>query len=209
LPTPNSPLRLLVGVTGGIGSGKSTVCELFRRLGRTVIGADDVARDLMEGNPALKQTVTSLLGEEAYRPNGTLNAHTVAGKIFTDAPLRTRLNEAVFPPVIKEIHRRIDALPSAQRSPYVIVEAALIYESGLDADLDYVIAVHASEATRIARVEKRDGMTRSDVVRRARAQMPGEELRKRADFVLVNESAEAQLETNVAFLDRLLTHAPN
>jgi dephospho-CoA kinase len=200
----NSPVHLLVGVTGGIGSGKSTVCELFRRLGRTVIGADTVARELMEGNAALKRAVTALLGAEAFRPDGTLDAQSVAGKIFTESALRTRLNAAVFPRVIQEIHRRIGALPSAQRSPYVVIEAALIYESGLDADLDYVIVVHASAATRIARVETRDGVTRADIVRRARAQMPSEELRKRADFVLVNESAVAPLEINVAFLDRLL-----
>jgi len=206
LPTQNSRAHLLIGVTGGIGSGKSTVCELFRRLGRTVIGADAVARELMEGSAALKRAVTALLGPEAYRPDGTLDAETVAGKIFGKTILRTGLNAAVFPAVIQEIHRRIGALPPAQRSPYVVIEAALIYESGMDADLDFVIVVHASEATRIARVESRDGMTRADVVRRARAQLSAEELRKRADFVLVNESAAAQLETNVAFLDRLLSH---
>lgn len=207
MPTQNSRAHLLVGVTGGIGSGKSTVCGLFRLLGRTVIDADTVARELMEGSAALKRAVTALLGPEAYRPDGTLDARIVGGKIFGEATLRSSLNAAVFPAVIREIHRRIGVLPSAQRFPYVIIEAALIYESGMDADLDYVIVVHASEGTRIARVESRDGMTRADVVRRARAQMPGEELRKRADFVLVNESAAAQLETNVAFLDRLLSRS--
>ena len=205
MPTQNSPAHLLVGVTGGIGSGKSTVCELFRRLGRTVIGADAVARELMEGNAPLKRAVIALLGPEAYRPDGTLDARAVAGKIFPDAALRARLNAAVFPAVIQEIHRRISSLPPARRSPYIIIEAALIYESGLDADLDYVIVVHASEAARIARVEKRDGATRAEVVRRARAQMPAEELRKRADFVLINESEEATLASRVAFLDRLLS----
>jgi len=207
LPTPNSHANLLVGVTGGIGSGKSTVCELFRRLGRTVIGADAVARELMEGSATLKRAVRAVLGPEAYRPDGTLDAPAVAGKIFTNAALRARLNALVHPAVIQEIHRRIAALPPAQRSPYIIIEAALIYESGLDEDLDYVIVVHASEAARIARVEKRDGATRAEVVRRARAQMPAEELRKRADFVLINESEEAKLASRVAFLDRLLSRA--
>jgi dephospho-CoA kinase len=207
LPTQNSRAHLLVGVTGGIGSGKSAVCELFRRLGRTVIGADAVARELMEGNAALKRTVTALLGRESYRPDGSLDAPVVAGKIFTDTALRTKLNAAVFPAVKQEIHRRISGLPPAQRSPYVIIEAALIYESGMDADLDYVIVVHASEAARVARVEGRDGMARADVIRRARAQMPAEELRKRADFVLVNESEPSHLEGKVAFLDRVLSRA--
>jgi dephospho-CoA kinase len=206
LPTQNNPAHLLVGVTGGIGSGKSTVCELFRRLGRTVIGADAVAREVMEGNAALKRAVRSLLGPEAYRPDGGLAVKAVAEKIFTDAALRARLNAAVFPAVIQEIHRRVTALRPAQRSPYVIIEAALIYESGMDADFDYVIVVHASEAARIARVEQRDGATRAEVVRRARAQMPAEELRKRADFVLINESEEGNLVSRVAFLDRLLSH---
>ena len=209
MPTQSSRAYLLVGVTGGIGSGKSTVCGLFRRLGRTVIGADAVARELMEGNPALKRAVTALLGPEAYRPDGTLDAPAVAAKIFGETTLRAGLNAAVFPAVIQEIHRRIGALSSAQRLPYVVIEAALIYESGMDADLDYVIVVHASEATRVARVERRDGMTRAEVVRRARAQLPGEELRKRADFVLVNESAASHLDTNVAFLDRLLARSVN
>jgi len=181
------------------------VCELFRRLGRTVIGADAVARELMEENAALKRTVIELLGRESYRPDGSLDAPVVAGKIFTDTALRTKLNAAVFPAVIQEIHRRISALSPAQRSPYVIIEAALIYESGMDADLDYVIVVHASEAARVARVEGRDGVARADVIRRARAQMPAEELRKRADFVLVNESEPPHLDGKVAFLDRLLS----
>ncbi len=159
----------------------------------------------MEGNAALKRAVSSLLGPEAYRPDGTLDARAVAGKIFTDSALRARLNAAVFPAVTREIHRRISSLPPAQRSPYVIIEAALIYESGLDEDLDYVIVVHASEAARIARVEKRDGATRAEVVRRARAQLPAEELRKRADFVLMNESEDGTLAARVAFLDRVFS----
>jgi dephospho-CoA kinase len=183
------------------------VCGLFRRLGRTVIGADAVARELMEGNAALKRAVKTLLGTDAYRPDGTLDAKAVAGKIFSDAALRTKLNAAVFPAVIQEIHRRISILRPAECAPYIIIEAALVYESGLDADLDYVIVVHASEAARVARVEERDGATRTEVVRRARAQMPAEELRKRADFVLMNESEEGTLASRVAFLDRLLSRA--
>jgi dephospho-CoA kinase len=174
-----------------------------------VLSADTIAREIVETDPGVRLRIQKLLGDDVYRSDGTFDRSLVAGRVFRDKKLLLGLNGIVHPLVLTAIGQRTDALPFEKRRPYVIVEAALIYESGMDSSLDRVLVVDAPEETRIARVMARDGVSREDVERRIRVQTPASTIVSRADFVIVNDLNVMSLETKVGFLDTLLcTLAP-
>ncbi len=201
---PNKRDHLLVGVTGGIGSGKSLVCSVFEHLGRTVLHADLVAQEISSTNPVVRREITKLLGAGAYRGDGPMERAYVAGRVFADHALLRALNGIIHPRVIAEIEKRVLALTQGQRRPYVLVEAALIYESGMDKLLDQVIVVDADEETRVRRVTERDGVGRDAVLLRMAAQLPAARKAALADFVIRNEENAVALQEKVQFIDTLL-----
>jgi len=192
---------VLIGVTGGIGSGKSLVCDMFAALGASVFSADASAKKIADTDPAARAKITALLGGDVYSGDGSLNRALVASKVFGDPELLQELNEILHPLVFEEI----DRWRETQTTPYALVEAALIFESGLDEVLDYVLVVIAADDVRVERTMKRDGATRDDVLRRMMHQMPNEELKRHADFILVNESAPADIQGNVRFFHTLFS----
>jgi dephospho-CoA kinase len=197
-------MGLLVGVTGAIGAGKSTVCRMLEKAGRTVIPADLLAREIMETDRKVMGEIRSAFGPEVFTREGTPDRSAIARLVFSDHAQLSRLNAIVHPRVFLELDRRLAALPPARRNPYVAIEAALIYETGMEDRLDHVVVVHASEAVRIARVTARDNVPDSDVRRRMRAQMPAARKAELADLLIENESTEAELRRRVEFVDRLL-----
>ena len=197
---------LRVGVTGGIGSGKSTVCGLFSRLGRTVIQADDLAHRVANEDSEVKRAIQREFGPAVYLPDGLLDRKTMAKLVFADEHKRKTLNAIVHPRVFSAIAGQLDSLSFTQYHPYILIEAALVYETGMNTWLDCVIVVTAGEETRIQRVMTRDGASREDVLRRIRAQMPIEEKVERADFVIRNDGLVSELDSSVLFLDRILSH---
>ncbi len=201
---PSDRDYFLVGVTGGIGTGKSAVCAEFEKLGRTVLSADGLAREIMDRDQSVRIKVQQLFGAAAYTSEGTLDRKFVAARTFRDSSARKKLDAIVHPAVFKEIDQRISRLTPEQRRPYTIIEAALIYESGLDRELDYVMVVQADEETRIRRVMDRDKCPREEVLRRITAQLPQEEKVKRADFVIHNSSDAAHLQPKIQVIDSLL-----
>ncbi len=198
-------LFLRVGVTGGIGSGKSTVCRIFAGLGRFVISADEVARKLADEDPEARQAIEAEFGRGAYLPNGSLDRRRIASIVFSDEKKRAKLDAIIHPRVFKEVDRQLNAIPSSQSSPYVLIEAALIYETRMDESLEYVIVVTADEDTCLNRVSTRDGVSREEVLRRIAAQMPAEKKSRKADFVIHNNSTESELRSTIQFLDTLLS----
>jgi dephospho-CoA kinase len=206
LPTQNRDF-LLVGVTGGIGSGKSSVCTLFAALGRIVLSADRIARDLVETDPEIISGIQKDFGKESYLADGTLDRRRMAERVFTRPRERVRLNRIVHPRVFREIDRQLSAVQHEARRPFVIVEAALIYESGMHKQLDRVIVVDAEEDLRIQRVIERDSCSREEVLRRIASQMPVAEKRKLADFIILNNGSLEDLKPKVAFFDVLLSKA--
>ena len=182
--------KLKVGITGGIGSGKTTVCHIFETLGIPVYYADDRAKALMikEGN--LKNKIRNLFGGEAYLPDGQLNRKHIADTAFHSPLLLQKLNELVHPAVFEDGNAWHEAQNDA---PYTLKEAALLYESGSFAFLDQIIAVYAPKDLRIKRVILRGAgaMTREDVEARIAKQMPDEEKKERADFVIINDGLQA------------------
>jgi dephospho-CoA kinase len=179
---------LKVGITGGIGSGKSTVCTLFGILGVPVLYADDVARWLMEHDADLVHGVTNLLGVEAYQ-NGKLQRSFVAGKVFGNPERLAALNALVHPAV----WRHGDEWFRWQKGLYAIKEAALFFESSSASQMDVMVGVSAPDELRIQRVVAREGITREEVEARMARQMPQDDKMARCDYVIVNNDVQALL----------------
>ncbi|MBQ3082358.1 MAG: dephospho-CoA kinase [Alistipes sp.] len=195
---------LKIGVTGGIGSGKSTVCRLFAARGIAVYDTDAVAKRLMAEDAALRRAIEARFGEECYQ-EGALNRPWLARQVFGDEAALQALNRLVHPAVIADFER----WATEQQSVYVVVESAILYEAGLDQAVDRVVAVLAPERLRIERAMQRDGATEEQIRSRMAAQLSDEELHRRADVSLVN-IFEEDLEAAVQELDsrfRALAHA--
>ncbi|MEW6511486.1 MAG: dephospho-CoA kinase [Bacteroidota bacterium] len=201
---PSNPVPL-VGVTGGIGSGKTAVCNRFAALGRTVLSADAIARDLTRSDRDVLSAIRRDFGDGVFDPSGALIRGALATIVFSDLAKLRALNAIVHPRVFTAIDTQLASLPAARRTPYVIIEAALIFESGFHRRLDYTVVVRASEAARMQRVVSRDAVTPDEVRSRMKAQMSDTETAKLADFVIENEREESVLLEKVAFVDRILT----
>lgn len=175
-----------LGLTGGIGSGKTLVCKIFEKLGIPVYYADQAARLLMNEDAGLKSQIIQRFGNQAYAGK-ELNRPFLADLVFGDDDRLSALNRLVHP-VVRE-----DFLKWAKRQkgvPYVIEEAAILFESGASREMDMSALVYAPEELRIARVMKRDGVGREDVLRRMGHQMTEEEHLKMADHVLNNDGTQ-------------------
>lgn len=179
---------LKIGITGGIGSGKSIVAKVFEHLDIPVYNADTAAKSLMENDPGLRASITELFGTEAYL-NGTLNRSFISSLVFKDPSLLAALNALVHPVTIQYGNEWMNR----QSAPYVIKEAALIFESGTQDELDYVIGVYAPQALRIHRVMQRDTVTREQVLQRMANQLDESLKMKLCDFVVINDDQQLVL----------------
>ena len=197
--------HLQVGVTGGIGSGKSTVCDLFARHGRTIVSADLIARDVSEHDERVREEIKKAFGDQIYAPDRSLRRRELAAIVFHDPDARKRLNAIIHPRVFERIDANVAALSPEQRSPFLLIEAALMYEAGMDKRLGYVIVVDAPVDTRVARIMAR-GMSREDVLLRMESQLPAEVKIDRADFVIDNSTTREDLVPRIGFLNTLLAH---
>lgn len=191
---------LRIGITGGIGVGKTTVCRLFETLGIPVYYADTAAKNLLEHDPELRTSVIRLLGVDAYR-DGHYNRAYVAQKIFGQPELLQQLNRMVHPAV--ETHSRAWH-ETHQDAPYTLKEAALMIESGSHRFLDALIVVTAPEALRIERVMSRDGLTEAEVRARIARQLPEQDKIALADFAVENDGQHALIPQVWAIHQQLL-----
>lgn len=196
---------LRVGITGGIGGGKSTVCRFFASLGRAVLSADEIGKELTEKNDEIKSLIRKTFGGAVFLPGGLVNRKALASIVFNDPSSRRKLDAIIHPQVFAAIDDALDKLSPSKRSPYVIIEAALIYESGMDERLDYVVVVNAEEEARIKRVMKRDSVTQEAILARIRSQMDVKTKLELADFSISNDGSEEELVARVKFIDRLLS----
>jgi len=183
--THNSkPLR--VGITGGIGSGKTTVCRIFEAFGVPVYDADYWAKWLIVNDPEVRTAIVGLFGPEAYLPDGTYNRPFVAAIVFENPEKLAGLNAVVHPAVERHSHAWHGQQVHAG-CRYTLKEAALMVESGSHRFLDALIVVTAPEEIRIHRVMERDGVSEAAVQARLRNQMPEAEKVALADYVIVND----------------------
>ena len=175
---------LKIGVTGGIGSGKTTVCKIFEVLDIPVYYADPRAKLLMIEDSKLVKEIKKLLGDKSYNKDKSLNRKYIANIIFNDKNKLNALNALVHPAVKDDFDKWCDS----QNSPYVLKEAALLFENGSYKSLDKTILVSAPLELRVLRVMKRDNHTRESILSRVRNQMPESEKEKLADIIIKNDN---------------------
>lgn len=186
--------KYLVGITGGVGAGKSTVCRVIREAGFPVLSADDFAREVVApGSPALGE-IRALFGDGALLPDGSLNRSFVRQEILRDPSLRKKL-EAITHPRIQELSRNAAEEQFQRGASLVFYEAPLLFEANSDKAMDAVICVYSDEELLIERVMRRDGVDKEHARKLLAAQMPQEEKCKRSDYLLRNDGSEEELKT--------------
>ena len=172
---------ITVGLTGGIGCGKTTVLLLFRELGVPCFVADEVAGQYYEDEAFLK-SIRELFGDRVFRADGSVDKQAIARIVFADKVALASLNGLIHPRVMEDFRR----WAGEQRAPYVIFESAILYEYGLEQAVDKVIAVYVEKEERFRRLEQRDHATREALEARMRNQLSAEEKMDRADYVVLN-----------------------
>ena len=193
---------MIVGLTGGIGSGKSTIAQLFRELNVPVYDSDKEAKLLMNTSASLRTAIEKLLGKKAYKEH-TINREYISSKVFKDGELLTQLNKIVHPAV----KRHFKEWCAKQDSKYVVQESALIFENKSERNYDKVILVTAPVSVRIARVVKRDAVPESAVLQRIDNQLSDAEKLNLADYVIENVDLAKTAESIKNIHDQLLAEA--
>lgn len=189
-----------VGLTGGIGSGKSTVCAMLRERGVAVYSSDERAKELMNSDSTIKERIIARFGAESFE-DGVLNRAYLAQRVFASEEELAALNAIVHPRVMEDF----EAWAESAEGEYVVLESAILFESGFDSKVDMVIAIMAPEDLRIERAMQRDGVTKEQVVERMRRQLSDEERCSRSKYAIVNIELE-ELEEDVEQLHRRLSY---
>jgi len=193
---------LKVGITGGIGSGKSWISRVFTVLGVPVLDADATAKYLMEQDPRLQQALTEAFGQEIYQ-NGRLNRPFLSSLVFDNADQLARLNNLVHPAVRQYSREWMAQLTT----PYCLKEAALFFESGSEADMDRMIGVYAPKVLRLQRAVQRDRATAEAVLKRMDSQMEEEEKMARCDYIIHNNETDSVIQQVLRLHQQLLQQA--
>ena len=189
-----------LGLTGGIGSGKTLVCSILEKLGVPVYYADSAARRLMNSDAKLRNGIVGIFGAEVYN-GAVLNRDLLARKVFGNQEMLEKLNAMVHPAVRKDYSGWVE---SQKVAPYVVEEAAILFESGADRLMDGSVLVYAPEALRIKRVMKRDGVDEEAVRNRMIHQMDEDKKKKRADHIIYNDEKEMLLPQVIALHNKVI-----
>lgn len=187
-----------IGITGGIGSGKSVVASLLELSGIPVYIADKESKRLTETSPVIRKKLTDLLGADLYTEKG-LDKKLLASHIFSNPATLKQVNGIIHP----EVNRDFTAWTEAQDTPFCAIESAILFESGFDRAVDISLMVYAPMELRITRALQRDAATRSELINRIKTQMPDEIKKEHADYVIYNDDRQAlipQIETFITYL---------
>ncbi len=185
---------MYIGVTGQIGSGKTTAAKILASFGAVVIDADQIGREVVDRSALLRKKLASQFGGGILTPSGKLSRKRLARLAFADEAAKQRLNRLVHPFLLKELRRQMKH-KSRQRN-VVVIDAALLLDWGLDRQMDVVLVVHASEETRLKRLAAR-GISKEDALARQKAQVPFSEYQRRADYVILNNGTVEKLQTKL------------
>ncbi|HMI79516.1 MAG TPA: dephospho-CoA kinase [Ferruginibacter sp.] len=196
---------LRIGLTGGIGSGKSTAAKVFEVLGIPVYSADEAAKRLMNKDAHLKEKIQQQFGKDVYI-NGELNRKQLASIVFNAPEKLEELNALVHPATLADAAAwmKRHAVAGGQSSPYSIKEAAILFESGAHEELDHVIGVYAPAPLRILRAMQRDNISREEVMARMDKQMDEEIKMRLCDFVIKNDEQEMMLPQILSLHEQLI-----
>lgn len=185
-------MGMVLGLTGGIATGKSTVAAVFNSLNYPIVDADVIAREIVEvGSPALAKIAT-IFGSEVLNPDGTLNRKKLGTIIFSDDKKRKRLNEVLSPYLSEAILSQIDQKKKAAR--LVVVDIPLLFEGGYDQFVDKVAVVYVPEQIQVARLMQRDHLTEMEAQQRINSQLSIEKKKQRADIIFDNQGSKLETE---------------
>lgn len=199
-----SAAMILVGLTGGVATGKSTVAKMFKRCGAVVIDADQLAHDVVKpGKPAWLEIVKTF-GRAVLTPDRTLNRRELGAVVFGNRTKLRQLEQIIHPRVAREQARLTKQ--AARKDPHAVViyDVPLLFEAGIDKRVDHTIVVTANRETQIARLKKRNGLSRAEAIRRIRSQMPLAKKIQRADHVLNGTLSRPSLRQQVSLLLKYL-----
>ena len=199
---------MVVGLTGGMGTGKSVVARILRSLGYPVYAADERAKSLYLTDGTLKSGMKHRFGSDVFDTEGVLDRQALAERVFGDDEELRALNALVHPAVARDFEEWKDRCASSG-SKVVFREAAILFESGSDSDCDMVWAVSAPLDLRLARISSRNGWTREEIDRRLVHQWPAEEVESRADVVIPNDGNKALVPVILSLLTCLLYTSPS
>jgi dephospho-CoA kinase len=193
---------MIVGITGGIGSGKSTVAKVFATMGIPIYDADSAAKKIMQTNEELKKELKKQFGEATYTSEG-LDRKYLANIVFTDKDKLEILNSLVHPYTLADAHD----WAKEQSAPYVIKEAALMFESRAAHNVNYIVGVSAPKALRLQRAMNRDGLTRDEVIARMNRQIEENIKMKLCDFVIINDEQQLIIPQVVSLHQQFLQYS--
>lgn len=202
----NKPI--VISITGGIGSGKTTVANIIRDMGFVVISSDENAKKLINSNDEIKNKLIALFGEAVFSTDGKLNSKYLSQKVFGDTQMHKEnlqsLNQIVHPYVIDYLINEVNKYEK-NGEEYIFVESALTYEAGLEEGFEYVIVVDSDEDTAIQRVMKRTGLSKQEVSYRNQNQISRQRKKEVADFVIENNSGLEDLEKSTKLIIGIIT----
>lgn len=188
---------LRIGLTGGIGTGKSTASKILKELGAFIFDADKEAKKILLSNETIKSELISEFGTDIMTVDGNVDNNKLARVAFQDQDHQLTLNTIVHPYVFKEIDKNFDKELDGSKHDIFVVDAALIYESGADTHMDYVIVITALIKTRMERAMARETLSREEILKRMDLQWPEEDKTSLADFVIHNDGSSEELRKNI------------
>lgn len=191
---------MVIGLTGQIGSGKSTVAALFRKFGAVVIDADQIGREVVERSPQLRRSLGLAFGPSIMSRGGKIDRRRLAELAFATDRSKRSLDKLVHPHLLKELRRQVRI---AERNRTVVVDAALLLDWHMDCEVETVVLVHASREVRMQRLMAK-GMSRTDALARMRSQMPYRRYLQRAHHLILNSGTPQELESKATRLWRRL-----
>jgi dephospho-CoA kinase len=195
---------ILVGLTGGVATGKSTVAKMFNRCGAILIDADELARELVEPEKPAWHAIVKLFGKTVLNQDRSLNRQALGSIVFHNLKKRRQLERIVHPRVAREQQRLVHRIAKRKPHAVVIYEVPLLFEAGVDKRVDKIIVVTADCNTQIARLKKRNGLSRTEALRRIRSQMPLAKKTQQADHVLNGTLPRPSLRKQVSRLFKSL-----
>jgi dephospho-CoA kinase len=193
--------KLKVAVTGGIGSGKSSLCNVFKNHGYAILSSDLTAKEIMIHNAEVKKQIIKCFGKESYISD-KLNIQHLSKEVFSNPEKTIQINSIVHPATIREIQKQIEK--EFEKKDIVFVESALIYEAKIHKNFDFVILVYSDDNEKITRVTKRDNVNPDSVIARINNQIPDEKKKTRADFIINNNSTLDELVKRGEFILKII-----
>jgi len=170
-----------------------------------VLSADLIGASLSDSDSRVKAAILKEFGKSIYGSDGRLDRKSLASLVFRNARRLSKLNSILHPAVLREIRQHFQHLPKKERTPYVAVESALLFEAGLSGEFDFVLLIDAPLSLRVERVSRRGDLTKAEIHRRAANQLPSRTKRSQADFIVSNAGSLSGLRSNLLFVDRLLS----